>query len=239
LKLRVITWNVHSWLDSYFRHQFPEMLSVLRDLRPDLLFFQEARWDPGRGVYSPEISELRAELELEGFAMCPTHLSPVRRQAVGHLILSRVKLCNHQIVDIGSSFSIHRKLLLAQLQLGRQMITVGTTHLSPMPLPSMPAWHWEWLPRPSEMRRLLKALAKVETPLVLGLDMNATPQTKDFKRLAEVLSPTSADHSSLISGLCVDFIFCTPKMPVSHYSLQLSTSPSDHYPVVADFILPG
>ncbi len=239
MKVRAITWNVHSWLDSSFRHQFPEMLSILRDLRPDLLFIQEARWDPGRGVYSPEIAELRADLELEGFAMCPTHTSPIRKMAIGHLILSRSKLCNIQTVDVGATFSIHRRLLMSQAQFGRSTITVATTHLSPIPLPTIPAWHWEWLPRPGEVRLLMKALSGVQNQVVLGLDMNATPQTIDFRRLSGVLAPVSSDHSSHINGLCIDFIFCTPGMSASNYSLQLSTSPSDHYPVVADFLLPG
>ncbi len=239
MKLRVVTWNVHSWRDSYFRPQFPEMLSILHDLRPDLLFIQEARWDPSRGVYSLEIAELRSELELEGFAMCTTHYSPVRRQALGHLILARQKMCNLQHFDVGASFAIKRRLLTAQTQVGRNMLCVATTHLSPLPLPSLPAWHWDWLPRAREMQRLIKALAGVENQLILGLDMNATPQAEDFKRLSEVLSPAGTDHCSHISGLCLDFIFTTPRMNVSPYSLRLTTSPSDHYPVAADIILPG
>ena len=239
MKLRAVTWNVHSWRDSYYRPQFPEMLSILQDLRPDLLFIQEARWDPSRGVYSPEIAQLRADLELEGFAMCATHHSPVRHQALGHLILSRQKMCNIQSYDVGASFSIKRLLLVAQVQAGRNILSVATTHLSPIPLPSVPAWHWDWLPRASETRQLVKAVEKAEQPIILGLDMNATPQTTDFKRLASVLSPVSQDHCSHISGLCLDFIFTTPRMNASPYSIRLSTSPSDHYPVAADIILPG
>lgn len=239
MKLRAVTWNVHSWRDSYYRPQFTEMLSILQDLRPDLIFIQEARWDPARGVYSPEIAQLRADLELDGFAMCMTHQSPVRHQALGHLILSRYKMCNVQQFDIGTSFAIKRRLLMAQVQAGRTILNVATTHLSPIPLPSVPAWHWDWLPRASETRQVIKSIENAETPVVLGLDMNATPQTVDFKRLASVLSPVSQDHCSHISGLCLDFIFTTPRMNASHFPVRLSTSPSDHYPVAADILLPG
>jgi len=239
MRVRVVTWNVHSWLDSRYRPQFPEMLHVLSELRPEILCVQEARWDPERGVYSAEIAQLRRDLGLEGFAMCTTHLSPLRRQAVGHLILTRPPLRNVQHFDIGRAFHIRRRLLFADTSFGHTELSVATTHLTPLPWPSVPRWNWEWLPRPREVRRLLGALSRVEKPLVLAVDLNATPDTADFALVAEWLKPCCTSHTSHISGACIDFIFASPSLRASHLPVNLTTDPSDHYPVAADLQLPG
>lgn len=238
MRAQIVSWNVHSWLDSHFRPRFSEMLHILSGLRPDVLCLQEARWDPSRGVYSPEIAQLRTDLELEGFAMCTTHLSPLRRQAVGHAILTRPQLCNIRNFDIGRSFHIRRRLLLADVKLSGVEMTIATTHLTPLPWPGAPKWHWEWLPRPRETRRMMRNLESVETPLVLAVDLNATPQAEDFARVNEVLVPCCTTQISHVSGQCLDYIFTSHDLPASHRPLNLTSSPSDHYPIAATLKLP-
>jgi len=239
VRAQVVTWNVHSWLDSSFRLRFSEMLHILSGLRPDVLCLQEARWDPSRGVYSPEIAQLRKDLELEGYAMCTTHLSPLRRQAVGHVILTRPALCNIQHFDIGRSFHIRRRLLLADVKFGSVEVTLATAHLTPIPWPAAPGWHWECLPRCRETRRMLKALAEVEKPLALAVDLNATPQTEDFARVSDMLVPSSTTQMSHVSGQCLDYVFTTRDLAASHRPLNLTSSPSDHFPIAATLKLPG
>lgn len=239
MRVRAVSWNVHSWRDSYFRPQFSDMLAILRDLRPDVLLLQEARWHPERGVYSPEISTLRTELELEGFAFCPTHTSPVRHHSVGHVILARPGVTDCRTSTLGQFLNIKRMLVMARARFGGTTLSLATTHLSPWPPPAFPAWHWDWLPRCAETRKLIECLGECDGPVLLGVDMNAQPAATDVSRLASTLRPASLSHYSHVTGCCLDYIFASPSLQVNHLPVHLTTSPSDHYPVAADLILPG
>ncbi len=239
MRVRAVSWNVHSWRDSYFRPQFSDMLAILHDLRPDLLLLQEARWHPDRGVYSPEISTLRTEFDLQGFAFCPTHTSPVRHHSIGHVILARPALTDSRSHPLGQFLNMKRLLLTARARFGPTTLNLATTHLSPWPLPGLPAWHWEWLPRCSETRNLINCLSEADGPVLLGVDMNAQPAATDVSRLASVLRPASLSHQSHVTGCCLDYIFASPNLQVNHLPVNLTNSPSDHYPVAADLILPG
>jgi len=221
------------------RPRFSEMLSILLGLRPHVLCLQEARWDPEQRVYSREIATLRDALDLPGFALCETHFSPVHKHCVGHVILAQSQLDDVRSRQLGKFFHIHRKLLVAQAVDWHPRFTIATTHLSPLPWPAAPRWHWEWLPRASEGRRLVELLSDLSRPLILAADLNATPETTDYRRLRRVLEEVGHGDVTHISGRRLDYIFASPEVELSRVPVTAPHSPSDHFPVAAEVQTPS
>jgi len=210
------------------------MHSILLGLKPQVLCLQEARWDPEQRVYSSEIATLRDSLELPGFALCETHYSPIHKHCVGHVILARSELVECRSLELGKLFHMRRKLLVTQAKDFRPALTIAATHLSPLPWPAAPGWHWEWLPRCRENRQLLGLLEGLPRPLVLAADLNATPESRDYRRLRELLKEVGHGDVSHVSGRRVDYVFASPDVEMSRVSISLSQSPSDHFPVAAE-----
>lgn len=221
------------------RLRFGEMLAILLGLKPHVLCLQEARWDPEQRVYSNEIATLREELDLPGFAFCETHFSPVHKHCVGHVILAHSKLSECRSLEIGKFFHIRRRLLVTEATDWRPKFTIATTHLSPVPWPAAANWHWEWLPRATETRRLVDTLGELPHPLILAADLNATPETIDYRRLREVLKEVGHGDVTHSSGRRLDYVFASPEVELSQVSVTLAHSPSDHYPVAAEIRVPA
>ncbi len=234
MRLRIVSWNVHSWRDSYLRPRFSEMLPVLIGFHPDILCLQEARWEPDRGIHSLELDTLRNELELFGFALAQTHLSPVKRQATGHVILVKGEVNEKKEFEIGKFFGISRKVLLIKTKMDDKMLHVATSHISPLPHPTVSFLKWSWLPRPREARRLVEVTSEFEPPLVLAVDLNASPESDEYRALRSLFNKPGRFPATHSSGLCVDYIFTSQDLEISQVSVNLTTSPSDHFPVVAE-----
>ncbi len=234
MRFRIVSWNVHSWRDNFLRPRFSEMLAILIGLRPDVLCLQEARWDPERGIHSLELDTLRSELGLPGFAVAQTHLSPVKRQATGHVILLKGAISNKREFDIGVFFGMKRKVLLVETKVENKQINFATAHISPMPHPTVSFIKWKWLPRPREVKKLLGILDDLPKPLVLAIDLNAPPESEEYRALAEILREPGRFPATHSSGLCVDYIFASQEVENSHVSVGLTSSPSDHFPIASE-----
>ncbi len=234
MKLRVVSWNVHSWRDSLLRNRSDEIVTILIGLNPDVIFLQEARWDPDLRIYTEEFTILRTELELSGFALAQTHLSPLRKQATGLAILFRGEVSNKKEYEIGSFFGMKRKALFVEGLVEGRRINLATAHISPFPMPWMTFLDWQWLPRKREAKKLWEISKAFETPLIFGVDLNAPPDTEEYRRFRETFNEAEKFPATHTSGLCVDYIFSSRDTQISHVPVELTTSPSDHYPVVAE-----
>ena len=234
MRLRIVSWNVHSWRDSFFRDRFTEMLAILIGLRPQVLCIQEARWDPEMRIYSYELSTLRDKLDLSAYALAQTHLSPIHKQATGLCIFLNGEITSKSETEIGRFFGIRRKILSVEARFQQSVLTIATAHVSPVPWPTATHLKWEWLPRPRETQRLVDAISSLSQPLILAVDLNAPPESKEYQRLRSVLKEPGRFHATHTSGLCVDYFFVSPEIDISMISPGLASSPSDHYPIAAE-----
>jgi len=188
-------------------------------------------------IYSHELSTLREKLELPAYALAQTHLSPIRKQATGLCILLNGEIASKNETEIGRFFGIRRKILSVEARFQQSVVTIATAHISPVPWPTAAYLNWEWLPRPRETQRLLDAISSLPRPLILGVDLNAPPESKEYQRLRSVLKEPGRFYATHISGLCVDYFFVSHEIDISMISLGYTTSPSDHYPIAAEINL--
>lgn len=237
MRLRVVSWNVHSWRDSYLRYRFSEMLAILIGLRPQVLCLQEARWEPERGIHSLELDTLRTELALMGFALAQTHLSPVKHQATGHAILLRGEVKSKEEFEIGRFLGMKRKVLVVKAGIDGKEVNIATAHVSPLPHPTMGFLKWKWLPRFREAGKLTEVVSSLPPPLILAVDLNAPPESEEYHNLASFLNEPGRFPATHCSGLCVDFIFTSPDIENAHVSVGLTSSPSDHFPIASEISL--
>jgi endonuclease/exonuclease/phosphatase family metal-dependent hydrolase len=224
-KLRVVTYNVHGQKDDR-----AALVSVIRELAPDVLLVQEA---PRRFRWRPKCAALAHDVGL--VVACGGG------EAMGNLILVDLRVSVAETRSIRFPLTPGRHLRGAAIATcivnGGRFVVAGC-HIATDPLE-----------RPSQAALLRKALAGAADPVIIGADLNDQPGSPAWQVVAEGLVDTGADAVAAVPTFScasprrrIDAIFVDPRITV--VACQVIDTPavrraSDHFPVVADLLLPA
>jgi endonuclease/exonuclease/phosphatase family metal-dependent hydrolase len=221
--LRVVSYNVHS-----LRDDRRALATVVRDLDPDVLIVQEA---PRRLRWRTRCAELASD-----FAMV---YATGGLPSLGNLILTshRVRVYDTWALRYPLVPGRHmRGAAFARCAVGRAPFVVVGTHLAT-----------DAAERPGQARELRKALVNADAPVVLGGDLNEEPGGPSRRLIAEGLAEAAGGNTTPTYPVHaperrIDALLVDPAVEVTGYRVADTPAAhraSDHFPVVAELILPG
>jgi endonuclease/exonuclease/phosphatase family metal-dependent hydrolase len=220
--LRVIVYNVKA-----FRLGLDRVTDVLRTLGPDLLLLQES--GPRRSLRA-----LGSALEMQ---VAADPLSPLRRR-VKNAVLARPpwRIISHRLHRLeGSERFYPRGALVAQAGRAGRRVWAASAHLGLVPVE-----------RGRHARDLTGLLEELAGPIVLGMDLNETPErpsaTWFARRYTDAWAVAGAGDGptfpSLDASARIDYLFVSRGVTVDGIHVaELAGAASDHLPIVADLSL--
>lgn len=166
-----------------------------------------------------------------------------RPHEYGTLVLSRHRLasCTNTLLPRADDSSEQRGLLRASVRLGDRVLHVYNTHL-----------HTREDDRRLQIPAVLQHIGSAAGPMLLAGDLNATPDAPYlaplFARLSDVWATrgegpgfTSPARPGVAPRRRIDYILVSPEVEVRRAVTldgSLQALASDHYPVVADLLVP-
>lgn len=255
LRLRVVSFNIHSGRPASGPVDLPAIARVLRDLNPDLVGLQEVSCRLPPGGFLDQVTLLRELLEMEVvFGRC-FGAGPC---AYGNAVLSRVppdQVRRLRLPGAGTPRAVLRAmaarseapvrhrwrrvldaaeprgLLDLRFTLDGRAVRLLNTHLCLSPEE-----------RREQVHFLEEELWADELPTIALGDWNATPQSPEIRALEAAglvhCSPeTVSTYPSHAPVVRIDYIMATPHFQVER-GWAVATTASDHLPVVADLLLP-
>jgi endonuclease/exonuclease/phosphatase family metal-dependent hydrolase len=224
-ELRVVSYNVHSLRDD------PDALAaVVRGLAPDVVILQEA---PRRFRWRTRCASLAHSF---GMVVAVGGLP-----ALGNLVLTNLRVRVHETWHVQYPLTPGRHLrgaAFARCSIGPSRFAVVGSHLSTDPAE-----------RPGQATLLKKAMSELDTPLILGADLNENSGGAAWRTVADGLvdSAVAADRADANTFSCadprdrIDALFADPAIEVRRYEVVDTPEArlaSDHFPLVADLVLP-
>lgn len=225
--MRVVSYNIHSQRDDR-----DALASVVRGLAPDVLIVQEA---PRRWRWRTRCAQLAHSFGLYyGSGGLP---------GLGNLILVglRVRVTGAWCLRYPLTPGRHmRGAAFARCEVaGAAPFVVAGSHLS--------MWDGE---RPAQAGLLKPALESCREPVILGVDVNEVPGGPSWERLAAGLVDVAeaTGHGGEFTfpvsapGRRIDAILADSRLKIDRYEVAgagPAARASDHFPVVADFLLPA
>ena len=218
----MIVYNVKA-----FRLGLDRVTDVLRALGPDLLLLQES--GPRRSLRA-----LGSALEMQVVA---DPLSPLRRR-VKNAVLARPpwRIISHRLHRLeGSERFYPRGALVAQAGRAGRRVWAVSAHLGFVPVE-----------RGRHARDLTGLLEEFAGPVVLGMDLNETPErpsaTWFARRYADAWETAGAGEGptfpSLDASARIDYLFVSQGVRVDGIQVaEFAGAASDHLPIVADLSL--
>jgi endonuclease/exonuclease/phosphatase family metal-dependent hydrolase len=222
VRLRVIVYNVKA-----FRLGLDRVTAVLRELGPDLLLLQES------GARR-SLRALGSALEMQ---VAADPLSPLRRR-VKNAVLARPpwRIISHRLHRLeGSERFYPRGALVAQAGRAGRRVWAVSAHLGLVPVE-----------RGRHARDLTSLLEELPGPIVLGMDLNETPERPSATWLArryvdawdEAGTGDGPTFPSLDASARIDYLFVSQGVRVEGIHVaELAGAASDHLPIVADLSL--
>lgn len=220
--VRVVSYNVHG-----LRDDRDALVAVVRGLAPDVVILQEA---PRRLRWRTRCASLAHDLGLVvGGGGLP---------ALGNLVLTSLRVRVHETWCLRYPLTPGRHMrgaVFARCSVGRERFAVAGSHLSTDPAE-----------RAAQATILKKELSRLDLPVVVAADVNENSTGVAWRALAEGLTDAGTEVD-LPTFSCasprdrIDALFVDPRIEVRRY--QVVDSPqarraSDHFPIVADLVLP-
>jgi endonuclease/exonuclease/phosphatase family metal-dependent hydrolase len=229
-RLRLAKYNIHSLRDDQ-----AALGETVRDIAPDVLVVQESmRW----------VNPLTWFVNLARRFGMTGSIGGLRSQ--GNVILtgSRVTLGEHWFVRYPLAFGYYpRGAVFLRCSVGGVALLVVGSHLSPDPAVRL---------RQAEQfkQALNDAQARSEAPALVGIDVNERPDGPAWRVVAEGLLDAAEETGqgdvptfpTSHPDRRIDAIFLDPRTTVAAYSVvdtPQSRVASDHFPVVADLVVPA
>ena len=224
--LRVLSYNVHGLRDD------PRALAaVVRGIAPDVVIVQEA---PRRLRWRHKNAALAASF---GLVVAAGGLP-----ALGNLLLTSLRVRVHDTWCLRYPLTPGRHLrgaAFAACSVGHTRFVVSGSHLATDPTE-----------RPGQAAYWKKALDEVDAPVIAGGDLNENADGAAWRTVAEGLVDTAvaAHRTDRLTFSCarprdrIDALFVDPAITVSRYDVidtAEARRASDHFPVVADLLLPA
>lgn len=223
MSLRVVSYNVHS-----LRDDLSALAAVVRGLAPDVLIVQEA---PRRWRWRTKCADLAASF---GMFMAVGGMP-----SLGNVIMTnlRVRVLDQWCMRYPLTPGRHmRGACFARLEApGRAPFVVVGSHLST-----------DDAERPAQAALLKPALA-LDDPVIVGLDLNESPDGSSWQLLTDRLADAAAladreDHHTFPTPhptRRIDAILLDPRLELGGYEVVTSDEAdraSDHYPLVVDLV---
>lgn len=262
LPLRVMTFNIHHGAGNdaceppdAARDQgadcglnLERIAGIIRDAGVDIAALQEVDRFWSRSGMTDQAAKLGALL---GMRHCygpnlahDADAHAGRPHEYGTLVLSRhpIAACVNTLLPRADTASEQRGLLLASIGLPGRLLRVYNTHL-----------HTREEDRRLQTGAILRHIGAGPGPIVLAGDLNATPDAPYlaplFARLADVWPAggqgagfTSPARPDIPARRRIDYILASPDLGVRRAVTldgPLQAEASDHYPVIADILLPA
>ncbi|WP_203687922.1 endonuclease/exonuclease/phosphatase family protein [Catellatospora coxensis] len=221
MSVRVMSYNVHS-----LRDDLGALAAVVRGVAPDVLIVQEA---PRRWRWRTKCADLAAS-----FGM---YMAAGGMPSLGNVIMTslRVRVLDQWCMRYPLTPGRHmRGACFARLQVpGQRPFVVVGSHLST-----------DDAERPTQAALLKPALA-LDDPVVVGLDLNETPDGGSWESLTDRLADAAAladqeDRHTFPTPnptRRIDAILLDPRLELVRYQVLTSDAAdraSDHYPLVVD-----
>ncbi len=215
--LRVVSYNIHSGKNIFWRNRLKEMASTLMRLDADLIALQEIHQNLHVG---DQVSYFADQLRYY------TAYAPAMQLfngTFGNALLSRVPITDARTYQLPADGE-PRSLLCATMNLDNQHTTVLVTHFS------LSRRIRE--PQLAHIRRYIVE-EKKDTSLILAGDFNST--TSHFHPLLQDCAIATGQHDrSTITPLRkrLDYIYTSYDWTVLNYEV-IHVKWSDHYPILA------
>jgi endonuclease/exonuclease/phosphatase family metal-dependent hydrolase len=219
--LRVLSWNVHGLKDDR-----AALVSLIRELTPDVLVVQEA---PRRFRWRHKSALLADE--------CGLVVAAGGQPALGNLLLVSLRVAVGETWCLRYPLTPGRHLRGAFFARGRvrgASFTVSGSHLAtdPAERPDQ-AMHWK-----AELDRL-------EGPVIAAADLNEGPGGGAWRTVEDGLLTTKDDEPTFPAtapSRRIDGLFVSPDVTIERYEIiatDRARAASDHLPVLADLLLPS
>jgi endonuclease/exonuclease/phosphatase family metal-dependent hydrolase len=224
--VRVVSYNVHR-----LRDDLSALAAVVRGLDPDVLIVQEA---PRRFRWRAKCARLAHSLGLVvGVGGLP---------ALGNLVLTNMRVrvrdtwCLRYPLTAGRHM---RGAAFASCTIGRTPFAVVGSHLATDPAE-----------RPAQAALLKEAVNRIESPVILGGDLNEGSGGAAWRTLADGLVDVAVaagchDRFTFSCGHPqerIDTLFVDPRIEIRGYDVVETADArraSDHFPIVADLLVPA
>jgi endonuclease/exonuclease/phosphatase family metal-dependent hydrolase len=214
--LRIVSYNIHSGRDLFWRRRLDEMAETLTELQADVIGLQEVHENSKYGFQAAYLAER---------LQCQYIFSPsiaVADGYYGNALLTRIPVHRSVTVNLPAKKE-QRSLLQSSLSWHCGFIGVWVTHCS-----------LNQLSRLKQMRLLMnKATDHKDWPLIVLGDFNTTvasfePVLRDCARV------TGKQHLPTLPTFRrrIDYIFTSRHWRILHYEL-CPVKWSDHVPVIA------
>jgi endonuclease/exonuclease/phosphatase family metal-dependent hydrolase len=219
--LRVATYNVHG-----LRDDRGALVELVRDLAPDVLVVQEA---PRRLRWRTRNAHLAHDLDLvyvTGGA-----------ESLGNVIMTSLRVRTLETWALRYPLVSGRHMrgaAFARCRVAEGSFVVVGSHLS--------IYATE---RAAQAHQLTKALADIDVPVILGADLNESPDGPVWRVLGERLVDAGPENCTFPAGAPdrrIDAVLVDPRITVTGYRVAeppAARRASDHLPVVAELALPG
>ena len=222
--LRVVSYNVHS-----LRDDPAALITVIRELEPDVLVVQEA---PRRFRWRTRCAQLAHDV---GMVYAVGGLP-----SLGNLILTNFRVRVHDTWTLQYPLTPGRHMrgaAFARCSVDRVPFVVAGTHLSIDPTE-----------RPAQAAGMKQAMSRVDDPLILAGDLNENSGGAAWRTLADGLVDVAAQaggaerftYSCEAPADRIDAVFVDQRIDVRGYDVvdtPVARRASDHFPVVAELTL--
>jgi len=244
MKINIASWNI--WI--YGPRDFKGIAKVVKENKIDIIGIQEAGIYFDKGNQENSAEKIAKELGFNYVFYPAADTRPKENYIIGNAVLSRfpiTKSLSHHLNPpgvkyIGTYETEPRILVSSKIKLGKEKIlNFLTAHLQ------VSLRFKTTNIRLAQVQNVLSIIKKLDGPVVLTGDFNATPQNKEIKKIEKILTrlggnkPTWTVHPFSTDGWNVnkleyrlDNIFISKKLAHSDFKI-IKSKISDHLPIKA------
>ncbi len=226
--LTAVTYNVHQWVGTDKGYDPFRGLSVLLEIRANIIGLQEVTF-PKRIKHRITEKKLAEELGME-LILGKTMM--LREASYGNLLLTNLPVCDVRRHDISVGGREPRGVLDVDLQCKNGLIRVLNTHLG--------LRAWERRMQHQQLAAILQSVPHRDMTMLMGDFNEWLPLRFPFRRIMSFFEhlPAPLSFPTFFPLLALDRILITPGQRLIETHVHKSRPAriaSDHYPVVATF----
>ena len=235
------------------------LVEFLKNEKPDFVTMQEVttyklnNWDD-KGIDLFEY--IKGELGYEGVYNGDLKLEGSLESTFGNAVLTKFPVVGSNVLVLNE----FRPLTFAEIDHGEDIWPFVPRHVLDLTVQvenqnvHAMSWHGAWTAPPQDTEITVGQATKVadylrglSEPFILGVDMNAIPQSKSAENISEaannlmlgsnvVQTTHPTIHKIAPRGFLIDYIFTSPEFKLKSLKVPLVTV-SDHLPVIAELEL--
>ncbi len=218
-EIKVLSYNIHSGKNIWMTPTINNIISFLKNEKPDIIGIQEINENNIRGY---QVTKLQQALNYQ--VHFGSHVT-IGNGSYGIATFSRYPIIDHSNILL-PSLKEQRGLLDTIALINDCNLHIINTHLS-----------LNSLERAKQLLRIREYINSLNEPFILVGDFNAMIEEID-DLLIDTAKRTKKEHlpTMMLYKKRIDYIFVSKDFNILNYNV-LPVKMSDHYPVVADLIL--